>query len=246
MGEVVPLNAEAIVTRLRSEADPENVEGMARYGISSEGTLGVPVPVLRDLARDIKRAAGRDGEGRATRHALAEDLWSTGVHEARILAALVDVPALVTHSQMDRWASEIDSWDVCDQTCSNLFDKTEYAYDKAFEWAERDEEFVKRAGFVLMAVLAIHDKEAADARFLEMLPVIEAHAGDERNFVKKAVNWALRQIGKRNAELHAAATDMAERLAASDDRTERWVGKDAHKELTAEKTLERLGVSSGG
>jgi 3-methyladenine DNA glycosylase AlkD len=242
VSESTPLTAEEILAALEADADPDNVAGMARYGISSEGTLGVSIPALRALARDIKRETGRGTEAEVQRHELAAALWSTEVHEARILAALVDVPSLVTPRQMDDWAGAIDSWDICDQVCSNLFDKTPYAYDKAFEWAEREEEFVKRAGFVLMAVLAVHDKEAPDGRFLEMLTVIEKHASDRRNFVKKAVNWALRQIGKRNVTLHPAATELAARLAESDDKTERWVGKDAYKELTAEKTLERLGL----
>jgi 3-methyladenine DNA glycosylase AlkD len=243
MGEPVALTAEAVLARLRDEAEPANVEGMARFGISSEGTLGVSVPTLRTLAGDIKRETGRDAGGREARHELAADLWATAVHEARILAALVDVPALVSAQQMDEWASQIDSWDICDQVCSNLFDKTPYAYEKAYRWAEEDPEFVKRAGFVLMAVLAVHDKQADDARFLEMLPVIEKHAGDERNFVKKAVNWALRQIGKRSATLHGPATRLAERLASSEDRTKRWVGTDAYRELNAQKTLDRLGIA---
>lgn len=244
MTERTPPTAEDVVAELRAEANPSNVAGMARYGISTEGTLGVSMPALRGRARDLKRGLGRGVEAEMQRHELAAGLWASDVHEARILAALVDVPTLVSPEQMDEWAGDIDSWDICDQVCSNLFDKTDYAYEKAHLWAVREPEFVKRAGFVLMAVLAVHDKRASDARFLEMLPVIEEQASDERNFVKKAVNWALRQIGKRNATLHPAATEVALRLSESDDRTKRWVGRDAHKELTSAKTLERLGLGN--
>jgi len=230
--------ADEIIYELEAEANPKNVAGMARYGISTEKILGVPMPTLRDHARDIKHAAGRGDE--ADRHALAAELWASGIHEARILAALVDSPALVSVEQMDLWSGEFDSWDVCDQVCSNLFDKTPWAYEKAFEWAGRDEEFVKRAGFVLMAALAVHDKQAEDERFSEMLPVIEAEAGDGRNFVKKAVNWALRQIGKRSIALNAVAIVVAKRLSESDDSARRWVGKDAYKELTSAKVQSRL------
>jgi 3-methyladenine DNA glycosylase AlkD len=229
-----------VLHELRAAADPANVEGMVRFGISAEGTLGVSMPVLRDMARDIKRTAGRGEQAEAQRHDLAGELWDSGVHEARILAALVDAPVLVSEEQMETWVAGIDSWDVCDQVCSNLFDETVYAYPKAFEWAGREEEFVKRAGFVLMAMLAVHDKEADDSVFLEMLPVIEARADDGRNFVKKAINWALRQIGKRNRGLNAHAVEVAERLVQSRDPVRRWVGKDAYRELTSKKVLDRL------
>ena len=188
------MECEDILQRLKSLANAENVAGMARFGINPQNTLGISVPVLRKMAREI----GRD-------HALAQELWSSGVHEARILAALVDDPRLVTEAQMDAWAADFDSWDVCDQCCANLFDKTEPAYRKAVEWAARDEEFVKRAGFALMAALAWHDKRAPDEAFLAFLPVIQRESVDGRNFVRKAVNWALRTIGKRNAALNIRA-----------------------------------------
>jgi 3-methyladenine DNA glycosylase AlkD len=238
-GKSVP-EAAQVLHELQAQANPDNVAGMARYGISVRGTLGVPMPALRELAREIKRAAGRGEPGASDRHALASELWATAIHEARILAALVDVPELVTEDQMESWVLDLDSWDVCDQLCNNLFDKTEWSYEKAHAWADRDEEFVKRAGFVLMATLAVHDKKAGDERFLEMLPVIERNANDGRNFVKKAVNWSLRQIGKRNLALNAPAVQVAERLAGSEDKAERWVGNDALKELTSPKVRERL------
>ena len=218
-----------VLDRLRSLADPEAKAGMARFGIETGTALGISIPTLRALARDI----GRD-------HGLAEELWASGVHEARILAALVDDPKLVTEEQMERWVVQIDSWDVCDGVCSTLFDRSPFAYDKAAEWSARDEEFVKRAGFVLMAALAVHDKKAPDERFLEMLPLIERESHDERNFVKKAVNWALRGIGKRDRSLNAAAIAAGERIRAQGSRAARWIAADALRELRSEKVQARL------
>lgn len=218
-----------VLEELKSHANPEAVAGMARYGINSSNTLGVSVPTLRKLAK----RAGKD-------HALAGELWSSGIHEARILAGMVDDPALVTEEQMESWVAEFDSWDVCDQVCMNLFDKVPVAYEKAAQWTSRDEEFVKRAGFALMAVLAWHDKQAPDEEFLAMLPLITKEATDERNFVKKAANWALRHIGKRNLQLNAAAVAAAEEIQQIDSKSARWIAKDALKELTGEAVQNRL------
>jgi 3-methyladenine DNA glycosylase AlkD len=214
-------NAAAVLRTLRAQANPANVAGMARYGINAKNTLGVSIPFLRALAKTL----GRD-------HALALELWATGVHEARILAGLVAEPARLTGAQMEAWVREFDSWDVCDQVCSNCFDKAALAYEKAAVWTRRPEEYVKRAGFVLMACLSVHDKEAQDQVFLDFFPMIEHESRDERNFVKKAVNWALRQIGKRNPDLRGPALDLARKLSASEDRTARWIGKDAARELS--------------
>jgi 3-methyladenine DNA glycosylase AlkD len=203
---------------------------MARFGINPDRALGVRIPDLRRLAKEI-----------GTDHRLALALWRTKVHEARILASMLDDPAAVTEDQMDSWASDFDSWDLCDQCCGNLFDRTPLAYRKAVEWAGRDEEFVKRAGFALMAWAAVHDKTADDRIFLEFLPVIEREAGDDRNFVKKAVNWSLRQIGKRNRRLHRSAVAVATRLGKRDDsRTARWIGTDALRELASEGVRGRV------
>lgn len=227
-----------IVADLRSQGDPANVEGMARFGISREGTLGVPMPVLRRTAAAVRR----DHRGRLEElHALAAELWASGVHEVRILAALVDPPALVTLEQMDAWTAQFDSWDVCDQVCANLWDRTPFAYDRAVEWAGRDEEFVKRAGFALMAALAWHDRTATFARLAAFLPIIEREADDDRNFVTKAVSWALRQIGKRDAELNVAAVATARRLRDSDSRAARRIGSDALRELTSDRVRDRVG-----
>jgi 3-methyladenine DNA glycosylase AlkD len=205
---------------LRSLGNPANVQGMAHFGISPENTLGVSMIDVRRMARQL----GRD-------HDLAAELWGSGIHEARILAALVDNPKMVTPEQMESWVRDLDSWDVCDQLCSNLFDRTPFAYARAVEWSSRPEEFVKRAGFVLMAALAVHDKKAEDGRFLEFLPIIRREATDDRNFVKKAVNWALRQIGKRGLALNAAAIETAREIQQMDSRCARWIASDAIREL---------------
>ncbi len=214
-----------VLNLLHAEANPANVAGMARFGISSTGTLGISIPFLRSLAKQI----GKD-------HALALQLWESAIHEARILASFIDDPHLVTPEQMERWVVGFDSWDVCDQVCGNLFDRTPYAHERAKAWAHRPEEFVRRAGFALMATLAVHDKQASDEAFLNFFPLIQKYAEDDRNFVKKAINWALRQIGKRNDSLRAAAVDVAHEILA--DATERqskaarWVAQDALRELS--------------
>ncbi len=213
-----------ILAHLKRLRNPRNVAGMARFGINPKNTLGIPIPKLRALAKEI----GVD-------HALAQKLWASGFHEARILASMVDDPARVTDAQMERWVRAFDSWDVCDQVCMNLFDKTPRAFAKASAWSQRTREFEKRAGFALMACLAWHDKDAADAQFVKFLPHIARAATDERNFVKKAVNWALRQIGKRNRALNRAAIRAARQIAQKDARAARWVAQDALKELTRKK-----------
>jgi 3-methyladenine DNA glycosylase AlkD len=202
---------ESVLGSLKSLSDHESVKGMSRYGINTKMALGVSIPRLRALARD----AGRD-------HALAQRLWDSGYHEARILASMIDDPSAVTASQMDAWVRDFDSWDVCDQCCGNLFDKTGLAYRKAMEWSAREEEFVKRAGFVLMASLAVHDKGAGDEEFVKFLAVVERESSDDRNFVKKAVNWALRQIGKRDRRLNGLAIAAAKRISRGDSRAARW------------------------
>jgi 3-methyladenine DNA glycosylase AlkD len=242
----VTVTASQIVGRLEAQANPANVAGMARYGIKPENNLGVSMPALRAMAADVKReiaaAHPKDRPGaEAERHTLALDLWNAGVRDARMVSALVDVPALVTEEQMDAWVADLDSWDICDHVTGSLFDKTEAAYRKAAEWAARDEEFVRRAGFAMVAWLAVHDKKAPDEAFEAFLPLIERYATDERNFAKKAVNWALRCVGKRNQRLHGPALAVAERLAASQPKAARWVGKDAVRELTSEAVLARLG-----
>jgi 3-methyladenine DNA glycosylase AlkD len=220
------MQLEETIAVLKSLANPDNVKGMARFGINPENTLGISIPELRRLARK----AGKD-------HQLAEKLWQTGLHEARILAGMVDDPVRVSARQMESWVKDFDSWDVCDQVCMNLFARSSLAFDKAFEWAVRSEEFTRRAGFALMACLAWSNKEATNDRFAGFLPVIEREAADERNYVKKSVNWALRQIGKRNMHLNSLAVATAQRIAKQDSKSARWVASDALRELTAPATL---------
>lgn len=164
-------------------------------------------------------------------HLTAQKLWAAEIHEARILASIIDESELVTEEQMEDWVKDFDSWDLCDQVCNNLFRKTDYAYKKAAAWSGRPEEFVKRAGFVLMAVTAVHDKEADDEIFLDYLKLIKREAEDDRNFVKKTVNWALRQIGKKNKKLKKAALETAEEIKQLDSKSASWIAKDALKEL---------------
>jgi 3-methyladenine DNA glycosylase AlkD len=219
-----------ILAILKSMADPRAVEGMARFGITVDRAFGgVSTPVLKKLGRQI----GRD-------HRLAQELWESGIHEARHLAALIDEPAKVSGRQMERWAKDFDSWDVVDGCCLYLLVKTPWAHQKAVEWSRREEEYVKRAAFSLMAVLAVHDKRAPDAKFLRFLPIIERESVDERNFVKKAVNWALRQIGKRNRRLHEAAIATAKQIRQIDSRSSRWIAADALRELESDDVERRL------
>jgi len=218
-----------IIKRLESLSDPEAVKGMARFGINPENTYGVSIPNLRKMAREVDKD-----------HAIAQQLWASGIHEARILASMVDAPEMVTDAQLENWVKEFDSWDICDQCCSNLFDKTKFAHQKAAEWSKREEEFVKRAGFTLMAALAVHDKRAADEGFLKFLPIIKRESNDNRNFVKKAVNWALRQIRKRNLNLNKMAIKVAGEIQQSDSRSAKWIASDAIRELTSEAVQKKL------
>ncbi len=223
---------------LRDVGEPANVEGMARYGINPEGTLGVPMPLLRGAAGALRPLRRSDPE---LVHATAAQLWASGLHEARILAGLIDVPALVTEAQADAWVADLDSWDTCDQL-QKLFVPTPFGYAKAVEWAGSPEVFVKRAGFVLMAALAVHDKAAPDSAIIAFLPIVEAEAADERSFAKLAVNWALRQIGKRTPACHTAAIDTAERILVrhAGSAAARWVARDALRELRSAAVTARV------
>jgi 3-methyladenine DNA glycosylase AlkD len=215
---------EEIIAKLKKQADPKNVAGMARFGINASNTLGIPTPFLRKTAKEIGK-----------NHELALELWQSGIHEAKILACFIDEVGKVSKEQMDNWAKDFDSWDVCDQVCMNLFDKTKWSFNKAKQWAKSNEEFVRRAGFALMASLAVHDKKAKDEDFIAFFPCIKKYSIDERNFVRKAVNWALRQIGKRNANLKKEAMCLAEGIKKIDSRSAQWIAKDALRELKAKK-----------
>jgi 3-methyladenine DNA glycosylase AlkD len=202
---------------------------MAKFGINIESALGISIYPLRSLAKEI-----------GMNHELALLLWNSGIHEAKILASMIGEPASVTENLMENWVNDFDSWDVCDQVCSNFFDRTTYAYHKAIEWSARHKEFVKRAGFVLMATLSVHDKRADDEQFIQFFPIIMREATDERNYVKKAVNWALRQIGKRNLELNGKAIQIAREIHAMNSKSSRWIASNALRELTSDKVQLRL------
>jgi 3-methyladenine DNA glycosylase AlkD len=225
------MNYDGVISRLQAKSNLKGAAQASRAAITPRSQfLGVPVPEIRTLAKEIKRD-----------HTLALRLWDSGIHEARILATMIADPKLVTPDLMETWAQSFDSWDVCDQCCGNLFDKTPFAYDKALAWTARDEEFVKRAGFALIAYIAVHDKKAPDEKILPFLDPIRREADDQRNFVKKAVNWALRQIGKRNAILNQRAIETAEQIQQS-ARTPsaRWIASDALRELTSDAVQGRL------
>jgi 3-methyladenine DNA glycosylase AlkD len=210
-------------------ADPGQRAGMARFGIDTEHALGIRVTQLRAYARTL----GRD-------HALAGALWRSGIHEARLLATLVEDPADVTERQADAWVRDLDSWDLCDGLCGNLLDRTPFAFAKAAEWSRREPEFEKRAGFALMAWAAVHRKDVGDERFEAFLPLIVAQSTDDRPYVRKAVNWSLRQIGKRSPRLNRSAIEAARQIQALDARSARWIASDALRELEGTAVQERL------
>jgi 3-methyladenine DNA glycosylase AlkD len=226
-----PTSAVDAIAALRRKGSEANRQGMKRFGINVERAFGVSVVDIKSVAREI-----------AHDHDLAEALWQTGIHEARILAGLVDRPQWVSEAQMDRWTGEFDSWDLCDQICGNLWDRTPLAGRKIRLWAADEREFVRRAGFATLAWMAVHDKKANDDSLLAYLPIIRDGSTDPRNFVRKAVNWALRQIGKRSPSLHGPCLDLARELAESPDRTARWIGKDAVRELESPKLADKLGL----
>lgn len=212
-----------VIHKLQKLSNPQAVAGMARYGIKPAKVYGVSIPNLRSMAKDI-----------GTDHELALELWNSGIHEARILASMIADPDRTTERLVDAWVKGFDSWDVCDQCCMNLFENTKFAYSKAIEWSASDKEYVKRAGFVMMARLAVSDKKAADEKFLDFLPIIKKEAGDSRNYVQKAVNWALRQIGKRDAALNRKAIETAEEIEKMSMRSAKWIASDALRELKSE------------
>ncbi|GAB4315087.1 MAG: DNA alkylation repair protein [Methanobacteriaceae archaeon] len=220
---------EEVIKELELLSNPEDMKGMARFGINPEKTYAVRIPQLRQIAKKIGK-----------NHEMAHKLWDAGYRETRIIASIIEDPKLVTEAQMEQWALDFDSWDICDQCCMNLFRKTSFAYKKIYQWSQRDEEFVKRASFTLIATLAVHDKKASDDTFEKLLPLIIRESCDGRNFVKKAVNWGLRQIGKRNRQLNKRAIETAEKIQKIDNKTAKWIADDALRELTSEKIQRRI------
>lgn len=219
------MNYSEIIKKLNSMANAKNVEGMKRFGIrGSKVMLGISIPDLRNLGKQIGK-----------NHELALKLWDSGIHEARLLSCFIDELKSIDEKQMEKWVNSFDSWDLCDQCCSNLFDKTSFVHKKIKEWVKSEKEFVRRAGFVLMACLAVHDKKLSDSEFTKFFPTIKKYSTDERNFVRKAVNWALRQIGKRNESLRKAAIKVGKEIEKIDSKSARWVAKDALRELESKK-----------
>ena len=222
-------SVEEVINELKKHYNPHNIEGMKRYGIKVDKAFGVNAPTMYAIAKRIGK-----------NHKLALELWQTGYHEARHIAAMIDDPKLVTKSQMNKWVKDFNSWDICDGTCSNLFRKTPFTVEKILEWCEKKEEYIRRAGFSLLCYVAVHDKKRDDKDFLQFFPLIKKHSVDERNFVKKAVNWALRQIGKRSKFLNKEALKLAKEIQTLDSKSARWIANDAIRELTNPKILARI------
>jgi len=218
-----------IIKKLKSLSNSKAIAGMARYGITPENTYGISIPNLRKMAKEI-----------GISHNLALQLWASDIRETKILASMIEDLEIVTEEQMENWVNEFNYWEICDQCCMNLFEKTKFAYKKAIEWSSKEEEFVKRAGFVLMARLAVSDKKANDKRFEKFFPVIKREASDDRNYVRKAVNWALRQIGKRNLNLNSKAINTAKDIQKMDSGSAKWIASDALRELTSDEVQKRL------
>ena len=222
------LTAKTLLEHLHTLANPHNQAGMARFGINTRQALGISIPILRDIAKSIKAEAKK---GKLNRHALAQDLWESGIHEGRLLAILTEDPKVMTEAQVESWVRDVDSWDICDQLCGNLLCKIPFAEKRMLAWCADEAEFVRRVGIVMIAQFAVHDKKADDGRFEPFFPLLEQYAYDERNFVKKAVNWSLRQLGKRSAVLLEQATACAERIKAQGTSSARWIAADALREF---------------
>ena len=223
-----------IIKRLKSLSNSKSIAGMSGFGITPQKTYGVSIPNLRKIAKEI-----------GVNHQLAKKLWSLNIRETRILASMIDDPQIVTETQIEKWVKEFDYWEICDQCCMNLFEKTGFAYEKCFRWSLSKKEFVKRAGFVLMARLAVSDKQAEDKKFEQFFPIIKRESTDERNMVRKAVNWALRQIGKRNSTLNKRAIIIAREIQKINSKSAHWIAVDALRELTGEAVQLRLGGLGG-
>ena len=223
------MNVNEIIKELKKHSNPKDREGMARFGINPDKALGVRIPVLRKLAKKLGK-----------NHELAQQLWDTEIHEARILATMIDDSKLVTEKQMNSWVKDFNSWDLCDQCCSNLFDRTPYVHKKILQWTKDERDFVRRAGFVLIATASVHRKDWEDKDFERYFPLIEKYSDDNRNFVKKAVNWALRQMGKRNKSLNKKCITFAKKIQKKDSKSAKWIANDAIRELEDPKIQERL------
>lgn len=223
------MDYDEIIQELEAQSNPQDVEGMARFGINPQKTYAVRIPELKKIAKKVGK-----------NHQLAAQLWEAGYRETRILACMIEDPKQVTSEQMDVWATEFDYWEICDQCCMKLFRMTPFAYQKVFEWSESEEEFKKRAAFALIAVLAVHDKKAPDEKFEQLFPLIIKESTDNRLYVKKAVNWALRHIGKKNIILNRKAINVASEIQKIDSKSAKWIASDALREIKSAKVQERL------
>jgi 3-methyladenine DNA glycosylase AlkD len=223
------MTVELVIAELKKHYNKKNIEGMERFGINVEKAFGLNAPTIKSIARKIGK-----------NHELALQLWESGYHEARQVAFLIDDPKLVTKSQMNKWVRDFQSWDICDGACCYLFEKTDHAIEKIFEWAEKKDEYVRRAAFSLIAYAAVHQKTRDDNDFLAFFPLIKKYSTDERNFVKKSVNWSLRQIGKRSIFLNKKALQLAEEITKIDSKSARWIAKDAIRELRNPKIQARI------
>ncbi|MFH1187128.1 MAG: DNA alkylation repair protein [Candidatus Levyibacteriota bacterium] len=232
------MTKDKIIVKLKKLKNPKNIEGMARFGIKpNTEVLGISIYDLRPISKNIKRELNDS----IKLHKLALKLWQVNIHEARLLAVFIEDPKEVIEKQMESWIKDFDSWDICDQACTSLFDKTPFAFKKALEWSKRKKEFEKRAGFALMAGISVHDKNAKDNKFIPFLKAIKREAKDDRNFVKKAVNWALRQIGKsRNKNLYKLAVSSANEIKKIDSKSAKWIANDALRELKSDSVKKRL------
>jgi 3-methyladenine DNA glycosylase AlkD len=229
LGKQKEMTAEEVIKELKKHYNQKNIDGMARFGIVSANAFGVATPVIKAIAKKLGK-----------NHELALELWESNYYEARAIAFLIDDPKLVSKSQMNKWVRDFDSWAICDGTCCYLFQKTPYAIEKIFEWADRKEEFIRRTAFSLIAYISVHHKKRDDKEFLQFFPLIKKYSTDERNFVKKAVNWALRQIGKRSKYLNKEALKLAKEIQALDSKSAKWIAADAIRELTNPKIISRL------
>jgi 3-methyladenine DNA glycosylase AlkD len=220
------MTTEEVIDLLKQKSNVKYLAGMKRFGIDDRYALGIPLPELRKIAKGIK-----------TDQALALALWKIKIHEARLLASMIADPKLFTEKHADEWVKDFNSWDICDQVCGNLLDRTTFAISKALEYSASEEEFIKRAGFVLMAEFAVHNKKAPDEAFMPFFPVMEREAWDNRNFVKKAVNWALRQTGKRNNNLRIHAIEAAQRILLQNSKSAKWIASNALNELSGKPSI---------
>ncbi|HUU79512.1 MAG TPA: DNA alkylation repair protein [candidate division Zixibacteria bacterium] len=220
---------EQIIAKFEKHANPENLVGMAKFGITPDHAYGVSLPVIRDLAKEIGK-----------NHLLAQELWNTNIREPRILACMIADPNKVTEELLEKWVRDFDYWEICDQCIMNLFVKTKFAYTKSLEWVRRDDEYIRRSGFVLMAILSYRDKKTDDSKFLSFLPICKKYSTDQRNIVKKAISWSLRRIGARNLFLNKEVLKLTDELMMIESSSAKWIAKDVAKDISRQLVQKKL------